>query len=231
MTSGEVRTFKVDEQVARIACCTVHPPRLQRVDLPEAGADMEDSTAISVMGSVPLNSDGRTTVSPLLLEHLTVGPVEQMSSRVSGRRGHCQTNAGTNGHCSCSQLDLMAQRAAHTFGDLMGCRDVRNLRQHHDELVAADSGDEIERPNLGQETLRHDAQHPIANLVTMAVVDRLEAIQIDVDNRSTSAVCHLAKSFAEPFQEASTFHKLVSGSWVAACSNRRRCRRSSSATC
>jgi hypothetical protein len=55
--------------------------------------------------------------------------------------------------------------------------------QNDRELVAAEAADHVARPDGGQQAPRHRLEEQVAALVAEAIVDRLEAIDVDVDHR------------------------------------------------
>ena len=59
---------------------------------------------------------------------------------------------------------------------LVGALDVR---QQHDEFVAAQAADGVDLAHAGAHARRHFAQHDVAGLVAMGVVDRLELVEVE----------------------------------------------------
>ena len=68
-------------------------------------------------------------------------------------------------------------RGAHLIGDEQGLLDFRPAQQH-DELLAADTRDEIIAAHRRHETRGHALQDPVAGTVAVAVIDDLEVVQI-----------------------------------------------------
>src|SRR5690606_5353630 len=54
--------------------------------------------------------------------------------------------------------------------------------QHH-ELIAAEAGRHVAAPDTAEKTLPEFAQDPISSIVTEAVVDELEVVEIDEEER------------------------------------------------
>jgi len=57
------------------------------------------------------------------------------------------------------------------------------MRQDDGEFVAAQAGDEVIGTQLLIQPVGHDAQHLVADLVALRVVDVLEAVEIDEQQR------------------------------------------------
>ena len=65
--------------------------------------------------------------------------------------------------------------------DHAGLQAVLNILVQHDELVAAEPGNQRIRRQLETQLVGHDAQDAVAHSVAVSVVDFLEAIEIDPD--------------------------------------------------
>ena len=65
--------------------------------------------------------------------------------------------------------------------------------QDHDELVAAVAGDAVERAELAHQRLHDLAQHRVAGLVAVAVVDELEVVEVDQQARQRRCRCASAR--------------------------------------
>ena len=87
-------------------------------------------------------------------------------------------------------------RSPHELG-LVGVGDV--VAQHH-ELVASPPSHDIPRPHDAPEPLGHDDQHMVARCVTVEVVDRLEVIEIDVDDGERRMIWVAASLVQQPFE-------------------------------
>ena len=64
--------------------------------------------------------------------------------------------------------------------------------EDHDELVAAVARDAVERAELAHERLHDLAQHRVAGLVAVVVVDELEVVEVDQQARERPAGAHRA---------------------------------------
>ena len=65
------------------------------------------------------------------------------------------------------------------LGDGDGPRLSRYLGQQHHEFIPADPGDRVPLPHTVQHALGDGGQQPVACLVPMLIVDRLEVVEID----------------------------------------------------
>ena len=81
-------------------------------------------------------------------------------------------------------LDVLqaAHELEHVAGDELRLA-ARHVAQQHDELVAAEARDEIVGPHGVAELLRSELQQMIAGSVTARVVDVLELIEVDEEQR------------------------------------------------
>jgi hypothetical protein len=66
-------------------------------------------------------------------------------------------------------------------GNLLDIGAAAHIRHKHGEFVAADAGQGIRVAELAFHAQRDFLQVEVADLVTMGVVDLLEAVQVDVD--------------------------------------------------
>ena len=89
-----------------------------------------------------------------------------------------------------------AQRLLDAECDGVGLRLVIEPVQEDRELVAAEPGQGISRPQTGFEPPRYGRQELVADEVAQAVVDDLEAIEIEVQSREPAAAVFL--EFLEP---------------------------------
>src|SRR4029077_20050010 len=80
-------------------------------------------------------------------------------------------------------LERNGERGQETIRHGARARLVRVVLQQDAELVPADPGDGVARPTLELQTLRGGDQQLVARVVPQAVVDRLEAIQVQQEDR------------------------------------------------
>ena len=90
----------------------------------------------------------------------------------------------------CSSRSSTDERLRHRLQDLGrdvgGVRGALDLRQHHDELVAAHAADGVHHAQLLDQPLGDFLEHQVARRVAERVVDVLEAVQVD-EHRPRSA--------------------------------------------
>ncbi len=94
------------------------------------------------------------------------------------RRGHGQAEAGADGHGMGADSDRFGQLRFGRGGE--ACGDIGRFGRRHQkgELVATQPGQKrAPRTNRAQ-TRRHDGDQPVARVVAIGVVDRLETIEI-----------------------------------------------------
>ena len=71
---------------------------------------------------------------------------------------------------------------------LLGVDLVLDVAEQDDELVPAHPGNGVARPHGLLEPVGDLAQHMVAGVVAVPVVDRLEAVEVDVDHRHAALV-------------------------------------------
>ena len=96
---------------------------------------------------------------------------------------------------------------------------VRDGRQQHGELVAAEPGDHVLGPQRAADPLGDVLEQPVAHLVPEGVVDLLEPVEVEQEQPDPPARRHLAR--ARWSSASSRYLRLgspVSASWLAWCS-------------
>ena len=74
--------------------------------------------------------------------------------------------------------------------------------QQHDELVAADARDGIDGPHRAAHACRGGSQHGVSGRVPMGVVDLLEAIEVDEQQRAAAAAARgRTERHAQPVEQ------------------------------
>ena len=93
------------------------------------------------------------------------------------------------------QLDLAAghvqrrrERAQHALRDLARGLGGLHVFEQHDELVAGDARDDVGIAHATRQAPGHLLQHGIAGAVAQAVVDHLEAVDVDVEQAEAATV-------------------------------------------
>ena len=94
-----------------------------------------------------------------------------------------------DGDAEAAFVAVIGHRLVHLFDDAVGelCEQLVPVRlvglvdlAQHDELVAADPGDEIARPEVRLQDPRRMHQHGVARGVAERVVDLLETVEVEV---------------------------------------------------
>ena len=117
-----------------------------------------------------------------------VGAIDERRSvhRLAGNRGgDADARGDANRPANRAHLELL-DRVAHRFGNPEGVVD-RRIGQDHQELVAAEPAAHVA---LAQHAVQPGAdrrQHGVARDVAVAVVDRLEAVEVDHQHRHLKA--------------------------------------------
>ena len=62
---------------------------------------------------------------------------------------------------------------------------ILHIAQDHGELVATQARDGVAFLDAGAQALRDDGQQLVAGLVAQRIVDLLEVVQVDVEQRAT----------------------------------------------
>ncbi len=119
---------------------------------------------------------------PLGLVHSLVRDAEEMVGRFERQRRGRDADADVNLNDRCPDGD----RCAYRFDDTVGDRTRRYLvraREQDRELVAAEPGRQVPIAQRLDETGRDDPQNRITGIVAKTVVDRLEVVEVDEQQR------------------------------------------------
>ena len=116
--------------------------------------------------------------------HAAVGGLQQRLEclPVLAAHRHAHADAQGEGRAVRRRDALPCDRTLQVLGAAFGLGTVL-ARQRHDELVAAVAGAEIGDANLSAERAGHGLQRQVAGLVPVDVVDRLEIVEVDHDER------------------------------------------------
>lgn len=115
----------------------------------------------------------------------TIGRVEQpFAGRVVGEG---DADAHTNFDRAGSRQDRRVELIEQTLGDTARIGFV-DLVTKHCELVASDAGHVIGRPDCPTYPFCHLHEYLVAHAVTELVVDRLESVEVDVQDRGARVV-------------------------------------------
>ena len=101
---------------------------------------------------------------------------------VAGARQR-DADADAGEHLVPAHLDRRGQLLVNPLGDAGGVRLAVDVLEQHGELVAAEARERVARAHAALEPPRDADQQLVAGLVSEAVVDRLEAIEVEVEHR------------------------------------------------
>ena len=123
-------------------------------------------------------------VTALGLVHRGVGASDQgVAVERLGRPG--DSDAGVHVDGRRADIDAVVEKRCQSFSDRHSGFSARHLRADDEELVAAYPTDRVSLSYREPETIRCCCQQPVAGGVPEPVVDRLEPVEIEVDNRVT----------------------------------------------
>ena len=86
------------------------------------------------------------------------------------------------------QLEGLVEAAFEANGDLVGIGPTADDGDEDDELVAADTGENIIAAELEFHAMRHFLQVEVTDAMAVAVIDQLEAIEIEIDEAEEAFV-------------------------------------------
>ena len=151
--------------------------------------------------------------SALSLVHRGVGALEQQLHRVPVRRVQRDPEARLDAERNLLEDELGSQLLTDPGEQLRRVRSVWNAGQDQAELVAPQPRDRVVGAQGGQQPLGDDAQQLVARVVAERVVDVLEAVQVDQDDRAAlaalAALDGLLRPFAEPFAVGQAGQRVV----------------------
>nr|WP_284616584.1 hypothetical protein [Rubrivivax pictus] len=142
---------------------------------------------------------------PLHLVHRAVRGPPQGDAVLGMVRKDGDADAGADGQRRRAEGNRGRHRLDDLVRDLAGRRGVVQIRQHDDEFVPADARGRVAGAYAGLQAGGHFREHPIAGLVAVLVVDGLETVEIDeqqrhlvtvagrVGQRHVDAVCRKAQ--------------------------------------
>ena len=109
-----------------------------------------------------------------------VGVPQQLVGRLAVADRDPDADAAGDGRLAVVQHDRLAQRLDHALGDELRRRLARGRLEQHHELVSSQAADSVLVSHDRPQPLADDLQQPIPGGVSEAVVDVLEAIDVDV---------------------------------------------------
>ena len=146
--------------------------------------DAIDGIAVRAHLAVPLRIEDLVAVASLLLGgvHRLVGVAQQGVGIGVVERIEGDADAGGNDHRAASHGQGLRDRLQQADQRRFALLHVLGAEQQH-ELVAAEPGHGVAAPQALAQAVGDLDQQAIARLVTKGVVDRLEAVEIDVADR------------------------------------------------
>ncbi len=120
------------------------------------------------------------------LVHGDVGVAQQGVAVRAVARIAGQADAGRHGHRVVRQVEARPHGRQDAFGASLGRRATVALKvgQHGDELVAAEAGQHVLRPQQRLQAPGHLAQQLVAGAVAERIVDALELVEVDEQQRA-----------------------------------------------
>ena len=102
-------------------------------------------------------------------------------------RAERDADAGRREHFAAADRKRRVQRLLNPERDAVGLAVVHETGQENGEFVTAETGKGISRPQARFEPARDGDEQLVANEVAEAVVDDLEAIEVEIEHRETAA--------------------------------------------
>ncbi len=115
--------------------------------------------------------------------HRRVGLPGQAVGRLAGLGRERDAKAGAKLDHEAAELERLAEARQDLFGDPGGVGLALQALEQDRELVAAEPRHRVGAPDHAQQALGDRGQQPVAGGVAIAVVDRLEAVEIEEDDR------------------------------------------------
>ena len=115
----------------------------------------------------------------LCFVHCDIGMVQQLFAGQAEVVADCDADAGGHLDLEARDDERSGQRGLHAGHDRRGLRRGFEIFQQDDELVAVKAGRRVARAYQLNQPLGHGYQQLVADAMTVGVVDRLEAVQID----------------------------------------------------
>ena len=123
------------------------------------------------------------TASPLGLIHRMIGPLQQLLRLAAMLGIHSTADAGQYKVRQALQLKGLTEGEADLFGDAGNAFCCTGIFQQYDKLIARQARRRIGLTDAAQQTLSDHLQQLVAGLVTETVVDLLELVQIEEQQR------------------------------------------------
>jgi hypothetical protein len=135
--------------------------------------------------------------------HGDVGALHQRLDVAAVLGEHRDPDAGADEQRQALEAERLLDRAGQLDGDLLGLLDRRAGRQQDRELVAADAGDQLGAGDSGLQAGADLAQQPVTGLVAERVVELLEVVEVDQQQRELGlALAGRGRGLLEAREEA-----------------------------
>ena len=116
------------------------------------------------------------------------------------RAGQCDAHADAGEHLVPAHNQRVGELLVDPIGDADGVRLGGDVVEQDGELVAAQPRQRVARPQAALQPPRGADQQLVAGLVSQAVVDRLEAIEIEVQHREQRIAQHPPRAMKQVLQ-------------------------------
>jgi hypothetical protein len=115
-------------------------------------------------------------------------------------------NAGSDDDLARLGAQRGVQRLLHALGDARGVRGILEVVQQHREFVSAQTGQYVARTHAALQPPRDARDKPVAGEMTETVVDLLEPIEIEEEERDrlVGPPLHAGHGAVQRFEEVST---------------------------
>ena len=123
---------------------------------------------------------GRVGLGP---DHRDLGLAEHLARRRPARPADGDAQRGADEPLPAAHREGRAQLVADALGDPPGVLDVDDRVEDDPELVAAEAGDRVARAERPDQPLADRRQEPVADGVADALVDDLEPVEVEQDDR------------------------------------------------
>jgi hypothetical protein len=104
----------------------------------------------------------------------------QAGTGLSHHRNHRHTDAGTDAQGLAVHVERLTDGGQHFGGHRLGGLDIASARQQDGELIAAQSRHVIGAVHGRTQTVGKQLQEAVAGQVTELIVDRLEVVQVAI---------------------------------------------------
>ncbi len=115
--------------------------------------------------------------------HRDVGVADEVVGRPVVGAGDGYADAGPHGEAVPAAVERLAEHPKDPLGDACRDRGIAVVRERDDELVAAEPGRRVAVADGAPQALADRHQQGVAGVVAVAVVDRLEVVDVEKEDR------------------------------------------------